>query len=299
MTNEQLVELIQAGTDVADNMLRLYQQTAGLIAKIAGDYHGQEDLEDLKQQGYLGLYPAVDGYRAETGVPFASYAAYWIRQEIRRYIENCGSLVRIPSGRQLLMQQYRRFCTSYRAEYAEDPADPVAAAALGISVGRLKRLKEDLCSVGTRSLDAPISEDGETTVGDLLPDRADQIGAVTDQVAADQLHAQLWGVVAELPEAQRKTIEARYRDNMTLKETAVQLGVKSVESVRQHERNALAALHRPTYRKRLLPCLDVYGIGIRGTGVGKFRQTGTSATEAAAFRLLEFDERKQNKQNAI
>ena len=80
MTNEQLVELIQAGTDVADNMLRLYQQTAGLIAKIAGDYRGQEDLEDLKQQGYLGLYPAVDGYRAETGVPFASYAAYWMRE---------------------------------------------------------------------------------------------------------------------------------------------------------------------------------------------------------------------------
>lgn len=98
MTNEQLVANVQAGVDVAENMLQLWQQNQGIIGKIACRYSSYEDIEDLKQQGYIGLCDAVRGYRPEEGVKFITYATFWIRQSIQRYVEECSVVVRIPSG---------------------------------------------------------------------------------------------------------------------------------------------------------------------------------------------------------
>ena len=86
LTNEQLVTLIRAGENEADNMLKLWQQNQGYIGKIAMSYQAYEDIEDLKQQGYIGLCHAVNSYRPDEGVLFMSYAAFWIRQSMQRYI---------------------------------------------------------------------------------------------------------------------------------------------------------------------------------------------------------------------
>lgn len=68
MTNEQLVIRIRAGIDVAENMLKLWQQNQGFIVAIAKRFQGYEDMEDLRQQGYIGLCQAVDGYNPDEGV---------------------------------------------------------------------------------------------------------------------------------------------------------------------------------------------------------------------------------------
>ena len=96
MSNEQIVVRIQAGENTADNMLKLWQQTEGFIAKLAMSYQGYAELEDLKQEGYIGLCEAVRQYDAGKGVPFINYAAFWIRQAMRRYIDNCCGVVRLP-----------------------------------------------------------------------------------------------------------------------------------------------------------------------------------------------------------
>lgn len=82
VTNEQLVAWIQAGVDVPDNMLRLWEQNRGYIALVAKNYQAFEDIEDLKQEGYIGLCRAVDEYKPQEGVAFMTYAGYWIRQRI-------------------------------------------------------------------------------------------------------------------------------------------------------------------------------------------------------------------------
>lgn len=107
MTNEQLVIRIRAGIDVAENMLKLWQQNQGFIVAIAKRFQGYEDMEDLKQQGYIGLCQAVDGYNPDEGVPFINYAGFWIRQSMQRYIEDCGSVVRIPVDLRSMIGKYK------------------------------------------------------------------------------------------------------------------------------------------------------------------------------------------------
>lgn len=70
MENEQLVARIQAGEDVAENMLKLYDQNKGFIAKVAKKYQGLAELDDLLQEGYIGLSEAVDHFDAGRGVSF-------------------------------------------------------------------------------------------------------------------------------------------------------------------------------------------------------------------------------------
>ena len=74
VTNEQLVARIQAGVVVPGNMLRLWQQNRGFIALVAKNYQAFEDIEDLKQEGYIGLCRAVDEYKPQEGVVFMTYA---------------------------------------------------------------------------------------------------------------------------------------------------------------------------------------------------------------------------------
>ena len=88
--------MIQGGIDVSENMLQLWQQNKGFIARLAMKYTDCEDIEDLKQQGYIGLCNAVDGYRETEGTPFINYAAFWIKCSMRRYIAECGCIVRVP-----------------------------------------------------------------------------------------------------------------------------------------------------------------------------------------------------------
>ena len=78
-TNEQLVTLIRAGEDPAGNMLKLWEQNKGFIAKMARKYSGYAEMDDLMQEGYLALNEAVEHY-ADKGAAFLTYAAFWIRQ---------------------------------------------------------------------------------------------------------------------------------------------------------------------------------------------------------------------------
>lgn len=102
MSNEELVIRIKAGVDVADNMLQLWEQTKSFIHMAARQYQGYAELEDLEQEGYIALYDAVDGYSQEAGCKFLSYASFWIKQRMKRYIENCCMPVRIPAQGNLI-----------------------------------------------------------------------------------------------------------------------------------------------------------------------------------------------------
>lgn len=121
MTNEQLVALIRAGDDEANNMLQLWQQNKGFIYKLAKRYSGYAELEDLTQEGYLGLCEAVHQYDLDMGVPFINYAAFWIKQAMRRYIDNCSSVVRIPVHAKEDIREYQKVLKEYWKYYGHEP----------------------------------------------------------------------------------------------------------------------------------------------------------------------------------
>lgn len=121
VTNEQLVARIQAGVDVPGNMLRLWEQNRGYIALVAKNYQAFEDIEDLKQEGYIGLCRAVDEYKPQEGVAFMTYAGYWIRQQMQRYVENCSSVVRVPSYAREKIRKQEKLASEWQKKFGNRP----------------------------------------------------------------------------------------------------------------------------------------------------------------------------------
>ena len=108
MDNDQLVARIRSGVDTADNMLILYEQNHGFIHKMALKYSGYAEIEDLKQEAYIGLCAAVEHYDEDKGVAFISYAGFWIKQTMQRYIDNCGGVVRLPVHAREWIAKYKK-----------------------------------------------------------------------------------------------------------------------------------------------------------------------------------------------
>ena len=173
VTNEQLVARIQAGVDVPGNMLRLWEQNRGYIALVAKNYQAFEDIEDLKQEGYIGLCRAVDEYKPQEGIAFMTYAGYWIRQQMRRYVENCSSVVRVPSHARAKAHQYEKIVDDHRKEYGCKPANDQLRRYFGDIQSNTIELARSASTGRIQSLDMSVGEDEDCTVGDLLPGAAD------------------------------------------------------------------------------------------------------------------------------
>ncbi|MDE7415343.1 MAG: sigma-70 family RNA polymerase sigma factor [Lachnospiraceae bacterium] len=290
MTNEQLVALIQGGYDVADNMLTLWEQNQGLIAKVALKYSGYEDIEDLKQQGYIGLCNAVNAYRPEEGILFSSYAVFWLRQSMHRYIEECGGVVRIPNNTKGLMVKYKRLTAVMQAEYGRKPSDHETMLYLGINQECMERLNRGLVMERVKSIDVPISDDDGCKLYELIQGNTDIENEVLDSIQAEQLKSILWELVARLPGSEPGIINERYRNELTRKEISTMTGTE-ICKVRDLENDALRRLRHGKGASLLKIFLSEYnGViaskAMQGTGVKRFQHTWTSATERVAINDL-------------
>lgn len=129
------------------------------------------------------------------------------------------------------------------------------------------------------------------SLGDALASKEEPETEVLERVQRDQLRAVLWPLVDRLPGKQPAILRRHYQRGMTLCQIGKQYGL-TPEAVRREERRALHQLQRPSIRHRLLPYLEdsmLYGRAVRGTGVQRFRETWTSATEREA--LLSYEKR--------
>ena len=288
MTNEELVHEYQAGN--REVIKQLYLQNSGMIEKIVRRYSGIEELEDLRQESYFGLVKAADLWNPEKETAFLTYAIYWIRAVIGRYIEECGGVVRIPSYKRALIGRYHRTMNSYRVRFGCDPSDWELCAALDITKDQLKELKKDIQAARIRSTSEPIGgEDDDLTLEETLAAADDPIEEALERMQHEQLSAELWSCVDELEPRETAVIRGRYGNEkaLTLKECGEKLGV-SVERVRQVEAAALRKLRKPRYTKRLIPYLDdgtARSWGMRGTGRGVFERAGS--VQERAMMLLE------------
>lgn len=138
MTNEQLAARIRSGENVGNNMAALYDQVKDFIHAMAYKYHGQGELEDLEQEGFLALYDAIDHYEADQGVKFLTYASHWIRQRMQKYIQNTGSPLRLSAGRQEAIRKYRKFCTEFQAEQGCKPTEAELCRSLWLTLETVK-----------------------------------------------------------------------------------------------------------------------------------------------------------------
>ena len=291
MTNEQLAARIRAGENVGNNMAVLYDQVKDFIHAMAYKYHGQGELEDLEQEGFLALYDAIDHYEADQGVKFLTYASHWIRQRMQKYIQNTGSPLRLSAGRQEAIRKYRKFCTEFQAEQGCKPTEAELCRSLWLTLEQLREIQYDACMTAVKSLDAPIKgAEGEedTTLGELAASAADPCEELLDRLEQEELCSVLWQCVDSLPGKQPDVIRSRYKSNMTMKQCGQFCGISEAEA-RKQQLKALRSLRNGDNAKKLRPFLPadawIYSGALIGNGVERFNHTWTSSTERIAMEL--------------
>lgn len=299
MTNEQLVARIQAGENVGDNMEQLYNQVRRFIHAVALRYRDSGELEDLEQEGYLALYPAIDGYDPAQGVKFLTYAEYHIRQQIRRYLQMNGSCLRIPVHCLEKVRQYKKFCNAFYREHGREPSDREAAAIFGTTQEQIEDIKESARLARPGSLDAPVKgPDGveDITIGDMVASAQNLEEDVLERIQREQLCRVLWECVDDLSGQQPLVIRQRYQAGMTLGAIGQAYGTTQEEVQKIHAK-ALRELRKPRYAVQLqvfLPEADrIYSMALAGTGAGSFARTWTSSTERVAFDLLDWQQKRR------
>lgn len=292
LSNEELVALIQADTDRTNNLESLYIKNMGLLIALCKQYGAGEDIDDLLQESYFSVETAARMYDQTSEGSFAGYLRLWVRQGIIRYRENNGSSVRIPVHQHQRIRQYRRTINLFQTEYGRDPSPAELAAALGLTVDRIEDLRSDLRFLEMRSLNELISEEGDE-LSELVPGDVDIEEEVTNRIYVEELRAALEQAIDYLTAQEAAVIRGRYLSDggrPTYKTMADDMG-KSQARIRQLELSGMRKLRSGKPRNILRYYVDVYSMGIRGTGVDRFRQTNTSATEYAALKLVELSAR--------
>ena len=121
MNNEEIVSEIRAGRSVSENMQLLYEKNLPLMKRTIKPFAAYEPMEDCLQEAYFGLWEAVQHYETSKNVRFMTYAEYWIKQSVQRYLENCGSTVRIPTHTRAKMSRIRKATSQLRQEQGKVP----------------------------------------------------------------------------------------------------------------------------------------------------------------------------------
>lgn len=286
-TIEQLVAWIKAGEDVAGNMGRLYVQVRAFIRSMAWDYRGHADLEDLEQEGALALYTAIDNYDPAAGCLFLTYAGSWIRQAMSRYAWNNCISIRIPEHERVQVWQYQKLEKAFWSRMGRGPSDQEAAYHLGVTRQQVLGLKKSISAMEVQSLDGRLGEDGESTLGDIIPGYGDVEKDVLERMEQQQLKAVLWEEVDSLPDNMPCVLHSIYQEGRTLKQTGEAIGA-TPGRVQAMKQKALKELGRPRHIRKLSPFLPeaVASQAYRHNGVGEFDRTWTSSTERAALKLI-------------
>lgn len=211
-----------------------------LVYAIARRYAGSGlEMEDLIQEGTVGLIRAVDKFDPERGVAFSTYATWWIRQSIGRALDNTARLIRIPSHLVSTAAAIRKASLELDGRVGESTVAAIAdAAGVNPEVG-VALLQATAAPI---SIDAPAHSESDTTLGELIADRtsSDPETAAVRQEVRDAVRR----LLEHLPARDRAIIRARFGFNgrpETLDAIAERYHL-SAERIRQIEARALARL---------------------------------------------------------
>lgn len=220
MSNEEIVEQIQNGIEVSANQERLWKKNKGFVVQCIKKYVGncaEQDFTDFLQEGFIGLVEAAHSFDTGNGAKFLTYAEYSIRKAVYRYNGLNTYMVRVPEYLKTRMRRLAAFKRGYWEEHRRDPEPEEIQNTLHISYRSLCHLEKTILSMSTRSLDEYISEDGETSLLDMLStdERIDNLAAGSEYQR--ELHEELEAALSILDHKTALMIRCAYyqRNNYT------------------------------------------------------------------------------------
>ena len=170
LTPQQEIELaakIKKGDKEARALM--IRSNLRLVVKIAHDYANLGlPLLDLVSEGNIGLMKAVERFDPAKGGKLSTYAAWWIKQSIKRALANQSKTIRLPVHLVDKISKMRRVSLQMSEELGREPTDDELGEEIGIAAGKVSQLKT--VSIRPASLDAPISDDDSTEFGEIVGD---------------------------------------------------------------------------------------------------------------------------------
>ena len=164
----ELAKLVEQGDRYARE--KMITHNLRLALSIANNYRRSGmPMEDIIQESNIGLIKAVDRFDWRKGFRFSTYACWWIKQSVRRYVSGNSTQVKFPSGSRALIWKINAARKEYEEEFNCMPSDEEVAELIGVTAEAVTKLR-----VGMQwpiNIDAPINgEDGSRTFGEMIPD---------------------------------------------------------------------------------------------------------------------------------